>query len=371
MPGKGPHVDPPVPGRHGGTFASFGDYSVNLFNQMGQTWRSLFDMAAVAIVKNASWAQKRVVGAPRLNGNSWEARDNNPRKVIFWENFNRDAIIADFFATMEKPATAGLYAAFELSQNKLTIDVDASGSRSSESQIVSYTWDFGDGTFETGIKAGHTYADYGNYTIALKLKDARGRTARASRSIHLHDGTADNPPDSNVNLALLPEAVLSGSGGGRGAPNHILYDPSKNDYTVKADWNEYGVAFNQNLGKTGENDPFFWQVEWPAPKNINYVTFGGQYPNQPQPHARWKIQYRFNTVWRMLASGQGGWIDSGIFQWGGASIDPVVADALRVIVFSDGTHDLVSIHLRGRGGLSVQTDDRATTPKATLIQYLQ
>jgi len=39
-------------------------------------------------------------------------------------------------------------------------------------------------------------------------------------------------------------------------------------------------------------------------------------------------------------------------------------------LYSDGNSDLVSIHIRGRGGLSRYNDDRSTTTKATLIQYL-
>ena len=39
-------------------------------------------------------------------------------------------------------------------------------------------------------------------------------------------------------------------------------------------------------------------------------------------------------------------------------------------IFSDGTNDLVSIHIRARGGVSTYNDDSAATPKACLIQYL-
>lgn len=100
MAGKGPKSTVPVPGRHGGTFTKFGDYSLNLFEHIGNT-RSLYDVVAVAMVKNPTWGEKKVVGAPKLNGNSWEARDSNPRKVTFWENFNKAAIVEDFFSTMQ------------------------------------------------------------------------------------------------------------------------------------------------------------------------------------------------------------------------------------------------------------------------------
>ena len=60
MPGKGPRIRVQVTGRHGGKFATFGDYSVNLFDHIELSGtppsRALYDMAAVAIVKNPAWA---------------------------------------------------------------------------------------------------------------------------------------------------------------------------------------------------------------------------------------------------------------------------------------------------------------------------
>lgn len=110
MPGKGPHVRMPVEGRNGGRFQSFGDYSVDLFDhiQMNGTppSRALYDMAAVAIVKNPVWAHPQRIGAPQLVNSTWVDRPQNARKITVWENFDRDAILADFFATMEHPVLA-------------------------------------------------------------------------------------------------------------------------------------------------------------------------------------------------------------------------------------------------------------------------
>ena len=107
MPGKGPHAASPVTGRHGGTFTTFGDYSVSLFEHIkldGATpSRALFDMAAAAILKNPSWARREEIPAPDLVGDQYVPSTNNPRHVILWTHFDRDAILADFFATMDKP----------------------------------------------------------------------------------------------------------------------------------------------------------------------------------------------------------------------------------------------------------------------------
>ena len=63
-------------------------------------------MAAVAIVKNPAWAHPRKIPAPQLVDSKWVERPGNARTITVWEDFDRDAIIADFFATMDRPVQA-------------------------------------------------------------------------------------------------------------------------------------------------------------------------------------------------------------------------------------------------------------------------
>jgi len=110
MAGKGPRIRMPVEGRNGGKFQTFGDYSVDLFDhiQMNSTppSRALYDMAAVAIVKNPAWAHPRRIGAPQLVDSKWVERPENARTVTVWEDFDRDSILADFYVTMKRPVLA-------------------------------------------------------------------------------------------------------------------------------------------------------------------------------------------------------------------------------------------------------------------------
>ena len=39
-------------------------------------------------------------------GTRWEDRADNPRTIVVWENFDRDAIVADFVHTLEHPVVA-------------------------------------------------------------------------------------------------------------------------------------------------------------------------------------------------------------------------------------------------------------------------
>ena len=105
MPGKGPRVSPAVIGREGGSHQTFGDYSVALFDRINLNGhppsRALYDMAAVAIVKNPAWATARRVPAPRLDAKGWVDRPGHRRTVVVWEHFDRAAIMRDFYASME------------------------------------------------------------------------------------------------------------------------------------------------------------------------------------------------------------------------------------------------------------------------------
>ncbi len=111
MAGLGPKANEPITGRHGGTFDNFGDYAANLFehifDHMGTSQvtlsRPLFDMVALSVLKNSDWGEIKNIPCPILIDNKWVERPNNERKILLWENFDRDEIIADFYETMENP----------------------------------------------------------------------------------------------------------------------------------------------------------------------------------------------------------------------------------------------------------------------------
>lgn len=106
MAGKGPRVSPAVIGREGGSHQTFGDYSIALFDRISLNGnppsRALYDMAAVAILKNPAWATARRIAAPRLDAKGWVDRPGHPRTVVVWEHFDRAAIMRDFYARMER-----------------------------------------------------------------------------------------------------------------------------------------------------------------------------------------------------------------------------------------------------------------------------
>jgi hypothetical protein len=63
-------------------------------------------MAAVSIVKHAEWAHRVSIPAPLLVDGKWVERPDNPRTVVLWEYFDRNAILRDFFRTVDHPVLA-------------------------------------------------------------------------------------------------------------------------------------------------------------------------------------------------------------------------------------------------------------------------
>lgn len=105
MPGLGPEIDEPVTGRHGDAFKNFGDYSVSLFEHCefhgDPPGRALFDMAAVAIVKNSEWAEASKIPCPTMVNEIWVEEPDSQRMITVWENFDKVQIMDDFYASLK------------------------------------------------------------------------------------------------------------------------------------------------------------------------------------------------------------------------------------------------------------------------------
>ncbi|MEM7573693.1 MAG: nucleoside hydrolase [Bacteroidota bacterium] len=108
MPGLGPRVATAVPGRNGGEFQHFGDYSISLFENLElhgtPPGRSLFDVVALAIMKNPEWGKQYLLSSPTYVDGQWVDRPENERLITVWENFDKAAILDDFFNSLQVEA---------------------------------------------------------------------------------------------------------------------------------------------------------------------------------------------------------------------------------------------------------------------------
>lgn len=114
-------------------------------------------------------------------------------------------------------------AAFTTSTSGLTTSVDASTSTDSDGTIVSYNYDWGDGTTHgTSSITSHTYSTAGGYTITLTVTDNSGAPTTTTHSVTatapgslapLRKGHVYNPGpgSSNTLLTLDPSTPTSGS----------------------------------------------------------------------------------------------------------------------------------------------------------------
>jgi PKD repeat protein len=67
-----------------------------------------------------------------------------------------------------------------------TLSLNGSDSSDSGGSIVSYAWDFGDGTTGKGITVTHSYSATGSYTVTLTVTDNGGLAGQATHVIQIH-----------------------------------------------------------------------------------------------------------------------------------------------------------------------------------------
>ena len=111
----------------------------------------------------------------------------------------------------------------------LMIQFDASGSSATDNPIISYSWDFGDGSASEGSQVSHNYTEPGTYQATLTVTDEIGLSSQASTTI------AINPPPAP------PTAVISSSSTVGEAPLAVQFDGSRSSATdhpiVSYSWN--------------------------------------------------------------------------------------------------------------------------------------
>lgn len=95
----------------------------------------------------------------------------------------------------------------------LAVSCDASASSDPDGSIASYAWDFGNGTTGTGVTAGQTYQNQGNFIVTLVVTDTGGAQGTATGAITVHPaggGGTSPPAGQGWNLATRVPGDLKG-----------------------------------------------------------------------------------------------------------------------------------------------------------------
>lgn len=137
------------------------------------------------------------------------------------------------------PPTATISSSKAAGESPLTIEFDGSSSTSTNSTIISYAWDFGDGSNSSGQTASHIYTIAGTYTTELLVTDALGLTDTETTPIIV-------TPPTTINQA--PGAAFTATPTQGSVPVTVNFDGSSSqdpDGTITS------YAWNFGDGTTG------------------------------------------------------------------------------------------------------------------------
>ena len=150
----------------------------------------LYTVTLVVIDDQGATAQAQtVISVSKATGN------NKPPKADFNVNKaqGRTKIKAEVMALAEA----------EL----VTATFDGSLSSDEDGTVVEYLWNFGDGQTADGMSVEHTYAEVGDYTVALSVMDDQGATTQVEKVVSLSDDSQE------TSAPVSPFVADEGAGG--------------------------------------------------------------------------------------------------------------------------------------------------------------
>ncbi len=102
-------------------------------------------------------------------------------------------------------ATDIVKASFTYSISGLTVSFDASDSTG---DIVECLWDFGDGKTGSGISTSHDYEKQGTYQVTLTVKDGKGNTDAAQKTVDVGDAALTLTASTDKALYITNEKII-------------------------------------------------------------------------------------------------------------------------------------------------------------------
>ncbi len=102
-------------------------------------------------------------------------------------------------------------ASFAFTCTDLACAFNASASYDLDGSLVSYAWNFGDGTTGSGVTANRTYAAAGSFNVTLTVTDNEGATGNASQTVAVTSGGGGGDEDITPPVISNVTSVKSGN----------------------------------------------------------------------------------------------------------------------------------------------------------------
>ena len=142
-------------------------------------------------------------------------------------------------STTSTAPTAVLSSSTSVGKAPLAVSFDGGSSTTSNPPIVSYTWEFGDGSKATGKTTSYSFKTVGTYHTKLTVKDSKGLTSSVTTPIIVTSTSQTNQK---------PKALIATNTTGGNAPLAVSFDGSK---STDADGSLIQYSWDFGDGSTG------------------------------------------------------------------------------------------------------------------------
>jgi DNA/RNA endonuclease G (NUC1)/PKD repeat protein len=136
-------------------------------------------------------------------------------------------------------ATDGPYTGME----GAPVSLSGSASTDPDGDVLTYNWDFGDGTTGTGVTPQHSYADNGNYVVTLTVSDPAGAEATATTSVTVFNVAP--AVNAFAGASILAHQTYAGGGS--------FTDAGADEWTATVDYGDGSGTQPLALSGTGFN----------------------------------------------------------------------------------------------------------------------
>ena len=104
-----------------------------------------------------------------------------------------------------RPPIATFTGSTTSAQTGVSVNFDATSSSDPDGTIISYLWDFGDGSTSSGVTASHSYASAGSYTVRLTVSDNSGSSTSTTYTVTV----TPSQSSGNVSFPLFYFGILA------------------------------------------------------------------------------------------------------------------------------------------------------------------